>query len=84
LQGGIPVQTITVLPAAEAASFASLLQTRPGFADTLIAGSIKEVADLGLLPDTWRCLNRPADTPARLTPEHYDQIVRFATELCHG
>jgi hypothetical protein len=84
LQGGIPVQTITVLPAAEAASFTSLLQIRPGFADPLIAGSIKNTADLGLLPETWRRLNSPADTPAHLTPEHYDQMVRFATELCWG
>jgi hypothetical protein len=82
LQGGIPVQTVTVLPAAEANSFASLLQTRPGFADPFISGLVKDPADLGLLPETWLRLNRPADTPAHLTPEHYDQIVRFATELC--
>jgi hypothetical protein len=82
LQGGIPVQTITVLPSAEAAPFASLLQKRPDFADLFIAGSIKNTADLDLLPETWRRLNSPADTPARLTPEHYEQLVRFAAELC--
>ena len=82
LRGGIPAQTITVLPAAEAAPFAALLRNRPGFADTLITGSIKNAPDRRLVPETWRCLNGPSDSHVRLTPEHFETVVRFAAELC--
>ena len=82
LRGGIPVQTITMLPAAEASSFASLLQIRPEFADMVIAGSVTNAADRQLVPETWRCINRPTDNHIRLTPEHYEKVVRFAVELC--
>ena len=81
LQGGIPVQTITMLPAAEAASFATLLRMRPDFADMVIAGSIKTEADRRQIPETWRRINKPSDSHTRLTPEHYEKIVRFAVEL---
>jgi hypothetical protein len=82
LQGGIPAQTITMLPENEASHFASLLRNRPEFVDRLISGSIKDDADRLQIPETWRAINGPEDTPARLTPEHYDRIVRFAVELC--
>ena len=79
LQGGIPAQTVTVLPAGEAMPLASLLRTRPGFADTIIAGT---APDRRLIPETWRCINGPQDSHLRLTPENYDRVVRFAVELC--
>jgi hypothetical protein len=82
LQGGLPAQTITMLPENEASHLASLLRNRPEFVDQLIAGSIKDDAGRRLIPETWRAINGPEDTPARLTPEHYDRIVRFAVELC--
>jgi len=82
LQGGLPAQTITMLPEKEASHFASLLRNHPEFIDLLISGSIKDDADRRNIPETWRAINGPEDTPARLTPEHYDRIVRFAVELC--
>lgn len=78
LKGGIPAQTVTMLPASEAGPYATLLRNIPDFADAIINGS----ADRRLIPETWRCLNGPADTHLRLTPEHYDDVVRFAVELC--
>jgi hypothetical protein len=82
LQGGIPVQTITMLPTAEADIFESVLNGHPDFADIIISGAIKDSDNRKLLPQTWRCLNTESDTHLRLTPEHYERIVRFAVELC--
>ncbi|MDR0495578.1 MAG: Zn-dependent exopeptidase M28 [Treponema sp.] len=82
LQGGIPVQTITMLPAGEADAFAAMLFDNPGFIDMLFDGSLKNSANRKLLPETWRCLNSPSDDESRLTPEYYDKITRFAAELC--
>ena len=84
LQGGIPSQTVTMLPSSEAAPLASLLRNRPSFADAIIAGAAKDPLDRRLIPETWRCINGPRDTHARLTPEHFEKIVRFAVELCVG
>jgi hypothetical protein len=84
LQGGIPVQTITMLPSAEAKIFDSVLHDYPDFADMIISGSIKDAANLKLLPQTWRCLNSASDTYLRLTPEYYERVVRFAAELCRS
>jgi len=84
LQGGLPVQTITMLPAEEAAAFASLLRIRPEFADMLISNTVTNTADRRLLPETWRRLNKSSDSHVRLTPGHYEKIVRFAVELCRG
>ena len=82
LRAGLPAQTITMLPAAEAASYASLLRKRPDFAESLINGTARSTADRFLIPETWRCLNTPSDSYLRLTPENYDAIVRYAAELC--
>jgi hypothetical protein len=81
LQGGLPAQTITMLPENEASHFASLLRNHPEFVDMLISGSIKDDADRQNIPETWRAINGPEDKHTRLTPEHYDRIVRFAVEL---
>jgi hypothetical protein len=82
LQGGLPAQTITMLPVKEASHFASLLRNHPEFIDLLISGSLNTPEDRQNIPETWRSINCPEDTPARLTPEHYDRVVRFAVELC--
>jgi hypothetical protein len=84
LRAGLPAQTITMLPSNEAAPYASLLRKRPEFADFLIAGETKSSSDRLLIPETWRCLNGPSDSPLRLTPEFYAQVVRFAVGLCQG
>jgi hypothetical protein len=35
-----------------------------------------------LIPETWRAINGPEDSHIRLTPEHYEKVVKFAVELC--
>jgi hypothetical protein len=82
LRAGIAAQTITMLPAEEAARYESLLRSRPDFTDLLISGGIQTPTERRNLPETWRNLNSASDVPARLTPQFFDQVVRFAVELC--
>jgi hypothetical protein len=82
LRAGLPAITITALPSREASSFVSLLRKRPDFAGALIARENRKAGDEPLIPETWRRLNSPQDTPSRLTPEHYGRILRFARQLC--
>jgi hypothetical protein len=82
LRAGIPAQTITMLPAAEAHPFAALLRGQPHFSGALLSREIQETADKERIPETWRSLNSPEDSHLRLSPEHYGQIVRFAAGLC--
>jgi hypothetical protein len=84
LKAGLPAQTITMLPGEEAGPYASLLRNRPEFADLLISGAVKNSADRHLIPETWRTLNGPSDSHLRLTPEFFNQVVRFAVELCRA
>ncbi|MDR0602558.1 MAG: Zn-dependent exopeptidase M28 [Treponema sp.] len=84
LRAGLPAQTITALPPDEAASYASLLRLRPEFTGILLSGTPQNTADRLLIPKTWRTLNGPSDSYLRLTPEHYDRIIRFAAALCAG
>jgi Iap family predicted aminopeptidase len=84
LQGGIPAQTVTMLPATEADRFDLLLRKQPDFADMLISGSTKNPAVRRIVPETWLCLNSPMDSDLRLTPKCYEKIVRFAAELCRS
>jgi len=81
LRAGLASQTITVLPAEEAAQYEELLCSRPEFADVIISG-IKDPSQRRLLPETWRNLNNAQDTPSRLTPQFFEQVVRFAVDLC--
>ena len=82
LRAGLAAQTITMLPAEEADQYETLLRGRPEFTDLLISGGVKEPAERRCLPETWRSLNCASDTHLRLTPEHFEQVVRFAVELC--
>ena len=82
LRAGLAAQTVTMLPLKEAEQYEALLRSRPEFADILISGAAKEPAERSLLPETWRSLNNSGDTPSRLTPEFFEQVVRFAVELC--
>jgi hypothetical protein len=82
LLAGIAAQTITMLPAAEASQVAVLLRNRGDFADALINREAQERYCRLQIPETWRSLNGPGDSPLRLTPEHYKRVVRFACELC--
>jgi hypothetical protein len=82
LRAGIPAQTITMLPAAEAHPFATLLHGQPEFSDALLSREIRAAADKERIPATGRSLNSPADSHLRLSPEYYGQIVGFAAGLC--
>jgi hypothetical protein len=83
LRAGIAAQTITVLPAEEAARLASLLRSKPDLTTALISRDAPDI-DHRLIPETWRSLNGPRDDYIRLTPAHFGQVVRFACSLCCG
>jgi hypothetical protein len=82
LRAGFAAQTITLLPASEAAQFEEALRKNPDFANLLISGKIKTSPEKKHLPATWKNLNNEGDTVSRLTPQFFDQLVRFAVELC--
>ncbi|MCL2879831.1 MAG: M28 family metallopeptidase [Treponema sp.] len=82
LKAGIPAQTITMLPTAEAGPYASYLRRRPDFGDMIINGQAKLSDERLRIPETWRCLNSVADSYLRLTPQFFELVVRFACELC--
>jgi hypothetical protein len=83
LRAGLNAQTITVLPSGEAAKLSVSLHKK-GFADTLISRERQRERLIPHIPETWRTLNGPEDTAARLTPENYKLVVRFARALCGG
>jgi hypothetical protein len=82
LRAGLAAQTVTMLPAQEADQYQALLRSRPEFAELIISGGIREPAERRRLPETWRSLNNSGDTPSRLTPEFFEQVVRFIVEIC--
>ncbi|MCL2801407.1 MAG: M28 family metallopeptidase [Treponema sp.] len=81
LRAGLAAQTITILPAHEADKYEALLRSRSDFADVIISGKIKEPSERRCLPETWRCINNANDTYTRLTPQYFEEVVRFITEL---
>ena len=72
LLSGMTAQTITVLPQNEAAVVRDSKKNR--FTNM----------DRRLIPETWRSLNGPSDSPLRLTPEHWKNIPAFAKALATG
>jgi hypothetical protein len=84
LRAGIGAQTITVLPQAEASAFASLVRSRPEFSQALIIREQAQKTGAARIPKTWSCLNTGGDTHHKLSPEHFDTVIRFAEELCRG
>ncbi|MDR0567728.1 MAG: Zn-dependent exopeptidase M28 [Spirochaetaceae bacterium] len=82
LRAGIPAQTITMLPAAEAGTFGALLRNKPDFAEVLVNREAQDKYDTQLIPETWRLLNGPEDKGFRLTPQHFSLVVRFICGLC--
>ena len=72
LLSGMTAQTITVLPYNEA----RLVQSNKN--------AFFSNNDRRLIPETWRCLNGPGDSPLRLTPEHWKIIPAFARALAEG
>ncbi|GHV71740.1 hypothetical protein AGMMS49928_24980 [Spirochaetia bacterium] len=84
LRGGLAAQTITVLPEEEASFFAQVIRKNPAIAGALVNRDKLKESDLVLVPETWQSLNGPGDTSRRLTPKHYNRIIRFAAALCGG
>jgi len=82
LFAGLASQTVTILPGSEAEKYEALLRVRPEFIDLIISGKAGEPDNRKYLPETWLNLNNAGDTPSRLTPQYFDQIVRFMVELC--
>jgi hypothetical protein len=81
LRAGLPAQTITILPCNEADQYEALLRNRSDFADFIISGRIKEPNEYRRLPETWRNLNNANDTPSRLTPQFFHQMVKFIVQI---
>lgn len=81
-RAGIAAQTITVLPAHEAAELVSFLRVKPDFATALV--SKQESSGAGFIPPTWAILNTAEDTMDKLTPRFFQNIVTFAYTLVTG
>jgi len=81
LRAGFAAQTITLLPSAEATQYEEILRKHPDFPKLLITGEIKTSPEKRHLPFTWRNINTPADTPDRLTPQFFENILKFIIEL---
>jgi hypothetical protein len=79
LRAGMAAQTITTLPENEATQYEAFLRSRSDFARLLVSGQFTEKHRL---PETWRSLNSNMDTPSRLTPEFFEQMVRFIVGIC--
>jgi hypothetical protein len=84
LRAGLAAQTITMLPASEAAAFAALVRSTPAYADALVTREAQAAHDTQLIPETWRRLNGPEDRQSHLTPENFPDVVRFIRALCRG
>jgi hypothetical protein len=81
LYAGLSAQLLTVLPAAEAAAFASLSRTQPRYIRALTSREERRCLDTSLLPETWRLINTPRDTAESLTPEHLRGFLSFTRAL---
>lgn len=86
LAAGLAAQTVTVLPACEAASLATALRQRPRLAASLISREARAsgagVAVRGATPETWKLLHGPRDDIASLTAASFPLVVAFASALC--
>jgi hypothetical protein len=85
LKAGVAAQTITVLPSAEAAAFASLSRTKSAAAAALITPSAAlSAVERNLIPETWQSLNGPGDSFFRLTPRYWKHVVQFVKTLVYS
>ncbi|GMO15234.1 MAG: Zn-dependent exopeptidase M28 [Spirochaetaceae bacterium] len=81
LHAGLAAQMVTMLPANEAAGFAQLSRANPKYIQALINRDLQEELDMNALPATWRVLNSSGDTEDKLTPEHFQSIIKYAITL---
>ena len=84
LYAGLSAQLLTVLPAAEAAAFASLSRSQPRYVRALTSREERHGLDVSRLPETWSLLNTPRDTLESLTPEHLGGFLSFTLALAGG
>jgi hypothetical protein len=82
LRSGLAAQTITVLPAKEAAEFASVARYNDLYINALISSGRKERHEKNRFPETWRLLNSPHDKESTLNEGNFENIIQFALELC--
>jgi len=82
LRAGLASLTVTMLPSYEAEKYEAMLRSRSDYTDLIISGAIKTPDEKRRLPETWQNLNSARDTPSRLTPQYFKQIVNFIVELC--
>ncbi|MDR3355750.1 MAG: M28 family peptidase [Spirochaetaceae bacterium] len=82
LLAGMAAQTITVLPAKEAADFSAVVRRNDLYVNALICGEQQRRRGMDHIPQTWRLLNGPEDTAAMLDGNNFENVVQFALELC--
>jgi hypothetical protein len=83
LAAQMAAQTITVLPADEAAPLARALRRQPRLARTLISAERTDrTIPSPAYPQTWKDLHSCEDTPERLTESSFKLMVNFACVLC--
>jgi hypothetical protein len=82
LRAGLAAQTITVLPAKEAAAFSSLVRRNELYINALISSEQQKRRGVEHIPRTWRLLNGPEDTAGHLDRKNFKSVPRFAVELC--
>jgi hypothetical protein len=75
---GFPAQTITMLPAEEAAAFGALLRAKPSLLTSLITGTLPVDTTC---PATWRLINSPSDTAETLTRGNFALVEAYAEAL---
>jgi Iap family predicted aminopeptidase len=85
LAAGIPAQTITLLPEAEAASVVRRLRAQPdrirALIDQAARTSLGERAYRALLPETWKSLHGQADRVEALNLDAFPLMTRLAVRL---
>ncbi|MDR0663562.1 MAG: M28 family peptidase [Spirochaetaceae bacterium] len=82
LRAGLAAQTITVLPAKEAAAFSSFVRRNEFYINALISSEQRKRSGVEHIPRTWRLLNSPEDTAEHLDGNNFSGVARFAVELC--
>jgi hypothetical protein len=89
LAAGLTAQTITVLPAEEAAALAGTLRSKPELAATLVSSEArrgqgsgqKRRSDAIWMPRTWKLLHSSRDDASSLTPSVFPLVERLALAL---
>ncbi|MDR1148997.1 MAG: Zn-dependent exopeptidase M28 [Spirochaetaceae bacterium] len=82
LRAGLAAQTITVLPAKEAAAFSSFIRGNNLYTGALINSEERLRRGTEHIPQTWRLLNSPQDTIEQLDGNNFGNVAQFALELC--